>query len=256
LKSNNIIKISAVEYLNTLPFVHGINNSGFLKNYLLELDIPSACAEKMLAQKADIGLVPIVSLTKLKDYQIITDYCIGAISSVGSVLLLSDVPIEKIKCVMLDYHSQTTNSLIKVILSKYMNISVLWENGNVNYEKRIAGNNAGIVIGDRAFEMIGKHRYSYDLARLWNQYTGLPFVFACWVAIGELPKQVLDDFCKAIDWGVKHKFEAAKNVNSNINLENYFNNCISYDFDQDKKDAMELFFKEVRQLNIVGNSVG
>ena len=86
--------------------------------------------------------------------------------------------------------------------------------------------------------------------RTWNHYTGMPFVFACWVAIGKIPEKILDDFSKAIAWGVKNKYDAAKNVKSNINLENYFNNCISYSFDQDKKAAMELFLKEVRQLKI------
>ena len=223
-----MIKITAVEYLNTLPFVHGIKNSGYLENYLLELDIPSVCAEKMIAQKADIGLVPVVSLAKLENYQIITDYCIGAVKSVGSVLLLSDVPIENIKRVYLDYQSRTTNSLIKLLLVKYMDINVLWESGAIGFEEKIQGESAGIIIGDRAFEMVDTFTHSYDLASLWNQYTGLPFVFACWVEIGKLSQKVLNDCSKAIDWGVKHKYDVVKNVKKGIKLENYFENCISY----------------------------
>ena len=244
-----MIKISAVEYLNTLPFVHGIKNSGYMKNYQLELDIPSVCSEKMIAQKADIGLVPVITLEKIKNYKIITDYCIGAERSVGSVLLLSDVPIKNIKSIYLDYHSRTTNSLVQLLFHKHLGINVLYKSGTLGFESKIQGEIAGVVIGDRALKMSNKFKYTYDLASLWNHYTGLPFVFACWVAIENISQQVLDDFCNAIDWGIKHKHDVIKNVKSSIDLKDYFENCISYNFDQNKKHGMKLFLEDVKSIN-------
>ena len=43
----NEIKITAVSYLNTFPFVYGIQKSGFLEHYTLDLQVPSVCAEKL-----------------------------------------------------------------------------------------------------------------------------------------------------------------------------------------------------------------
>ncbi|MBA3902015.1 MAG: ABC transporter substrate-binding protein, partial [Bacteroidetes bacterium] len=83
------IRISAVSYLNTKPFLYGIQNSDALTHFNIDLktDLPSVCAEKLLANEADLGLVPVAIIPKLKEYHIISDYCIGAIGPVKTVML-------------------------------------------------------------------------------------------------------------------------------------------------------------------------
>ena len=100
------IKVSAVSYLNTLPFLNGINNSKVVDLMNLSLDIPSDCAMKLLNEEVDLGLVPIAILPQLKDYHIVSDYCIGAEGDVDSVALFSDVPLNEIENVYLDYQSK------------------------------------------------------------------------------------------------------------------------------------------------------
>ncbi|MBK8584164.1 MAG: hypothetical protein IPN88_01490 [Bacteroidetes bacterium] len=92
-----MLKISVVSYLNSKPFIYGFNKTNFNSKAAIELDIPSVCADKLLTGKVDIGLVPVAILPKLKDYFIISDYCIGANGPVDSVLLLSNVPLNEIK---------------------------------------------------------------------------------------------------------------------------------------------------------------
>ncbi|NQX96939.1 MAG: hypothetical protein HRT73_03545 [Flavobacteriales bacterium] len=96
------IKVSAVSYLNTLPFIYGINNSEVMEGIDLSLDIPSDCAKKLLSGEVDLGLVPIAILPQLKEYHIISDYCIGAEGKVDSVALYSDVPLNEIEYIYLD----------------------------------------------------------------------------------------------------------------------------------------------------------
>ena len=91
-----MIKISAVSYLNTLPFVYGIEQSGYLQNYLMELDTPALCAEKLIKGQVDIGLIPVAVLPELKYYRILSSYCIGADGPVKTVVLYSNSPLEKI----------------------------------------------------------------------------------------------------------------------------------------------------------------
>ena len=245
-----MIKIIAVKYLNTLPFVYGIEESGFLRDFILELDIPSICAQKLENGEADIGLVPIAALNKLKDYNVFSDYCIGAEKSVGSVLLVAQKPIDELKEIYLDYQSRTTNFLIQIIYNKYLDISPLWINSTAGFERSIRGSTGGVIIGDRALELADQFGYKYDLAALWNKYTNLPFVFACWVAKSSVSKATLSQFSQAISWGVAHKHEVVHDSDIDIDVKHYLDNCISYELDYSKREAMELYLDELRALHL------
>ena len=89
------IRISAVKYANTYPFIYGLTESGFDKKVILETDHPADCAAKLINRKVDIGLIPVASLPLLKEYHIISDYCIGANGIVRTVLLLSNCQFRK-----------------------------------------------------------------------------------------------------------------------------------------------------------------
>jgi len=114
----NKLKISAVSYLNTLPFLYGIKNSGLAEKTVFEQDIPSICASKLLNNEVDIALVPIAVIPLMKESYIISDYCIGASGKVKTVLLLSDVPLNEIKSIYLDYQSKTSVNLIRILAKK------------------------------------------------------------------------------------------------------------------------------------------
>ena len=72
-----MIKISAVNYLNSKPFIQGLENSRHVDNFSLHLDIPSECARKLITGEVDIGLVPIAAIPYLGKHNVITSYCIG-----------------------------------------------------------------------------------------------------------------------------------------------------------------------------------
>src|SRR2546428_3316192 len=121
MSSLNKIKISAVSYTNTKPFLYGIEQSGILtKNIIdLSLDIPADCAEKVIDGRADVGLIPVAALLKLPYYEIISDYCIGANGAVNSVFLFSTKPINEVKTIRLDTESRTSNNLAKLLIINY-----------------------------------------------------------------------------------------------------------------------------------------
>lgn len=246
------IRISAISYLNTLPFLHGLERSPYLlSNSIMELDIPSVCAEKLIRKKSDIGIVPVAILPELQNYRIISDYCIGAVNKVRSVLLLSEQPVENIRTVILDYHSRTSVQLMKILADKHWKISPEWVSGKPGFEKTITGTTAGVVIGDRAMEMEGTFRYSYDLAEAWNQMTGLPFVFACWVSVSETPGVFLTEFNLALKYGLSHIGDVIaglklKNTNKITGLNEYFTENVSYNLDDNKQKAMDLFLKMIK----------
>ena len=69
-----LLKISAVCYLNTFPFVFGLKESGFLQHFSLDLDVPSICAEKIKNGTVDIALVPVGALPEMRQFHYISDF--------------------------------------------------------------------------------------------------------------------------------------------------------------------------------------
>ncbi len=242
---NKEIKITAISYLNTIPFIYGIQKSGLLENYKLELEVPSASAGKIFEHKADIGLVPVALLKKLRDYKIITDFCIGAVGNVKSVVLLSHKPLVEINKVILDYDSLTSVNLVKVLAKHFWKIEPIWENQTQNNTELLEKNESIVAIGDKTFEMVSKFEYCYDLSDEWFKYTGLPFVFACWVCISELPITFIRKFSDAIAYGVNHIDNAIKEIPKgrypNIDVTEYLTKQISFRFDENKRKALDKF---------------
>lgn len=239
------IKISAVSYLNSTPFVYGIEKKLNKDLYKLELDIPSVCAEKLLSGKVDIGLVPVAIIPLLKEYHIISNYCIGAVGKVRSVMLYSDVELKQIKNVLLDNQSRTSVILTKVLAKHFWKVSPEWADATEGFESKISGETAGVVIGDRTFAMENKFKYAYDLAEEWKNFTGLPFVFACWVANRPIDKEFLSAFDQALEFGVRNidtVISELKGLPSTHEVvSDYLHKNISYSLDGPKKQGLEKF---------------
>lgn len=250
------IKISAVSYLNTLPFIYGLENVKGLPDFIFEKDIPSTCAKKLINNDVDIALIPIAAIPHVKEPYFVTKYCLGAINKVHTVLLLSDVPIKSIDTILLDYQSRTSVNLIKVLAAKHWDISPKWIDARPGFEEKISGKTAGVVIGDRAFSLQKKFSYKYDLSGEWYKMTGLPFVFATWVANKPLKKDFLDSFNKALQFGLNNLDTVindfnANNINTEINIEQYLKQNISFDLDQPKMESMKLFFDYLFELELI-----
>ena len=166
-----MIKVAAVSYLNTLPFIYGLKKSSLVNIMDLHLDYPAACANKLLLGEVDLALVPVVTIKDLQESHIISDYCIGANGSVETVCLYSEVPIDKIARIFLDYQSKTSVALLRILLQEYWNFNPEFRNTNVGFEQEISGVDAALVIGDRAFALNKKHKYVNDLAEIWKKMT-------------------------------------------------------------------------------------
>ncbi|MDR0738054.1 MAG: ABC transporter substrate-binding protein, partial [Prevotellaceae bacterium] len=83
------VKVTAVSYLNTLPFLYGIRHSEVAEAIDLSIDTPAACARQLEAGQTDLSLIPVAAMPGRPHYRIIGDYCIGATGKVRSVVLCS-----------------------------------------------------------------------------------------------------------------------------------------------------------------------
>ena len=205
-------------------------------------DYPAKIATLLLNDEIDIGLIPVAVIPKLKEAHIISDFCIAAEQEVASVCLFGEVAIDKIEKVLLDYQSKTSINLCKILLKNYWKKDVIIEETTGEFRHLIKGTTAAVVIGDRAFEQRKISSFVYDLATAWKDFTGLPFVFAAWVANKKIEDDFLDAFNKANAYGLRHIDEiVAENPYDLYDLKKYYTKNISYILDSEKRKGLEKF---------------
>lgn len=243
------IRVGAVSYLNTKPLIYGIEQ-GLMKNDIeLINDYPSRIAGMLLNDEIDLGLVPVTIIPRLQYAQMITDYCIGCEGEIASVCIFSDLPLTDIKKILLDYQSQTSVALVRILLHEYWNLSPILQDTAKDFEEHIQGTTAGLVIGDRAFEQRKISPYAYDLGYAWTQYTGMPFIFAAWVS----NKKLDDDFIRAFNEANKAGLEkinevVTKNPYHLFDLKKYYTEHISYYLNDSKMKGLKLFFEKLSKF--------
>lgn len=201
----------------------------------------------LVNDEIDLGLIPVAVLSKLPEYHIVSDYCIGSEGEVASVCLFSEVPVTEIKKVYLDYQSRSSVALLKWLLKENWGIYPELINAeNENYRQQIKGTTAGLVIGDRAFEQRKISTFIYDLGAEWRSITGLPFVFAAWVSNKVLPAEFITQFNNANAAGLDHIDEiVASHPFDLYDLKKYYTLHISYKLDERKKKGLEMFLNSI-----------
>jgi len=253
-KEMDKIRISAVKYANTYPFIYGLVESGFEKKIILETDHPADCATKLINGRADVGLIPVAALPMLKEYHIISDYCIGANGNVRTVMLLSNCPFKEISNIYLDYRSRSSVNLSKVLAKNSWKRDFRWINTSKGFDfLNIGLDEAVVLIGDQCFEFENNFRYKIDLAYEWKEYSGLPFVFACWIANKQLDNVFISEFNKALQLGVNNiddvveKYGKTGIITGKI-LKTYLEENIDYNFNDEKKAGLKLFLELMHEL--------
>jgi chorismate dehydratase len=248
------IKISAVKYANTYPFIYGMTETGFDRKVIIETDHPSQCAEKLISGKVDIGLIPIAALPMLREYYMITDYCLGAYGKVRTVLLLSNCPFSEIRSINLDYHSLSSVNLARILAKNAWKREFTWKNTQTGFDfLHIPYNEAVVLIGDKCFEFESRFRYRIDLAEEWYKLTHLPFAFACWTANKKLDNEFIAEFNNALAAGVKNipavveKYGRTGTIRGE-NLRIYLTENMNFDLNDDKRKSINLFLEMMGRL--------
>jgi len=240
----NKIKISAVAYTNTKAFIYGLEHSDIINKIDLSLDIPSDCAAKVISGEADMGLMPVAAIPLVPNANIVADYCIGSDGAVNSVFIFSDVPVEEIKTLKLDGHSRTSNNLAKVLLKFY------WKQEVAFTTDPAVKTDAIVLIGDRTFGKKNDFAFAYDMGEEWKKFTGLPFMYAAWVANKEISQEFKDEFNAALKFGLEHRKEVLKTLpkTDNFDLEDYLFHKLQFEVTEDRKKALNMFLGYIEEL--------
>lgn len=175
------LRISAISFLNTAPLMWDFEHGNAAKDFSIEYTIPSACAIALATNQADIGIIPAFTYAEIPDLVILPNIAIASKDWVRSILLVSKKPMEDIRTVAADTSSRTSVAMTQVLFTKFFGGPRQLTPHPPQLEAMLRDHDAGLLIGDPALQVpSGTGYHVYDLAHIWREKTGLPFVFAFW----------------------------------------------------------------------------
>src|SRR4051794_1058542 len=176
------MRIGAVNYLNSKPLVYGLE--ALTSKVRVSYDLPSRLADSLVAGRLDVALVPSVEFFRTPGSAIVSDACVACRGPVLSVKLHFRVPPRDVRRVALDEGSRTSAALTRILLAEMFSIQPDWEPLPIGFGLETTDADAVLLIGDRAIACGAEGDFAevWDLGERWCDWTGLPFVFAMWVA--------------------------------------------------------------------------
>jgi chorismate dehydratase len=254
------LRISAISYLNTAPlmwdFEHGEVSSAFDISYT----IPSQCAAELQAGRTDIGIIPAAAYASIPDLAILPGVAIASRRAVRSILLVSRVPLEKVRTVALDSSSLTSGALTQVLFAKVWGGNPVFTAMEPKIERMLQEHDAGLVIGDPALQIDRSRYITYDLAQEWIRWTAKPFVFAFWAmrraALTDVPRDLdlAAVFQESRDHGLfpdnlaRIACEWAPRLGlSEVEIKTYLTENIHYYLDRECLAGLRLFYQYAQE---------
>lgn len=258
LESNIVLmsrlRISTISFLNTVPlmwdFEHGLAGPDFDVSYT----VPSSCAADLQAGRADIGIIPVAAYAQIPDLAILPGVAIAARRPVRSILLVSKVPLEKIRKVALDTSSMTSVALTKVLFDRWLGSGRSFTPMAPDIDVMLRDHDACLVIGDTALRVDRSKYLAFDLAEEWIRFTGKPFVFAFWAirraALIDVSADLAAIFQNSRDHGLRAESidsiarEWAERVGlSEAEVRSYLTENIHYHLDAGCIEGLQLFYR-------------
>lgn len=171
------LSIGCVSYLNARPLIWGLSEQ---PDVVLSLDVPSKLLAGLREGRFDVALLPVIDYQRMEGLTVIPAGGIGCDGPTLTVRVFSHVPPEQITVLACDPDSHTSVALARVILKELYKVTP--EFIRLTDISNRAGE-ARLLIGDKVVcdEPLG-FAHQLDLGGAWKELTGLPFVFAVWVA--------------------------------------------------------------------------
>ena len=254
MAQKSCLSVGAVSFLNTKPLIYPLLNGELqTKEIDLSMQVPSHLATLLSNNELDIGLIPIVEYFRAnnqgKGYRILPNIAIASRGSVLSIQLFSRVPIQNIRQIALDTSSRSSVALLKTLLAEKYKLSPTFIPCEPSIDPATAETESVLLIGDAALKNLGATEYSVDLGAEWHELTELPFVYACWVARGEVELgNVPNLLLEAKNRGVTQipeiaRIEAQKLGLSENLCKDYLQHHIHYDLAESEIAGLEHFYK-------------
>ena len=193
------LRVAAISFLNPAPllydFEHEPTATRLATQYHLRYMQPSQCARELLDGTADLGLIPIAALTP--ELAIVPGCTIASLHTVRSILLLVKNPagldrsalLQSVRTVAADAASRSSQAYAHILFELWHHNKPVFADCPADPLAMLAAHDAALLIGDPALHAreqraeIDAHHPNLcwlDLAELWHEHTGLPWVAAVW----------------------------------------------------------------------------
>jgi len=269
------VKISIVKYLNAVPLAWGILEGSQKEAFDPVLSTPAECADQLARGSVDIGLIPSIEYQRIKGCRIVPGPAVAATHRVRSVILVSVVPLWKVRTVACDSGSRTSVALAKIVFSEFYHTHPDFRPAEPDVANMVAQSDAALLIGDNALRFMEANERPnietqrplvrlgseplqvFDLAERWRFLTGLPFVFAFWaVRDGFADGRVVDALKQSRDYGVAHIPTIAEKYSESLKIKKefireYLERNVHYYMDQACLDALQLFYEKVAYIGAI-----
>jgi chorismate dehydratase len=255
-------RVCAVSYLNTVPLVWGMLHSPaplLRQAFDLRFALPSDCAAQLASGAADIGIIPVIEMAR-QNLDYFRGTGIACHGPVRSILLISKVPVRRIKTLAVDAASRTSVMLARVILAEKFGVEPRLIARPADLPAMLGEADAALIIGDPALRLDPATLpfETLDLGGEWTSMTGLPMVFAVWSYTKEWGRrqavtqeghaQVFQASCR---YGVEHAADIARiegparGVTEDLALR-YITQHIVYELGERDYQGLELYVKLAR----------
>jgi chorismate dehydratase len=260
-------KISVVQYLNSVPLAWGILEGPQKDQFDAVFSTPAECAAQLASGEVDIGLIPSIEYQRIPGTRIVAGPAVASHSRALSVILLSLVPLFRIRTVAHDSASRASVALTQVILNEFYGIKPEFRPGDPDPVSMLADNDAALLIGDPAL----RHRFenqlpdvekekefvrdgaepvqTFDLMERWNNLTGLPFVFAFWAARkGFNDATIAEGLTESRTFGLENLKTIAERYQEKLGIDkafllDYLQKNMDYHMDSDGVAALGQFYQ-------------
>jgi chorismate dehydratase len=255
------LHISAISYLNTAPLMWDFEHGEAGRDFDISYTLPSACARSLAEGTADIGIIPAAAYAEIPGLQVLPDIAIASRRAVRSILLVSKIPIEKVRSVALDTSSMTSVALTKVLFAKWLGGGRTFTAMAPDLDTMLAGQDAGLLIGDPALKVDRARYHTLDLAEEWIRHTGKPFVFAFWAVRTAAWREAVPslDLPAIFQSSRDHGLEPS-NLNQiarewaprldvrEVDVRTYLTENIHYQLDAGCREGLQLFYRYAAEI--------
>ena len=194
------VRVGSVSFLNAKPLIYGLENSPGVE---LSLEVPSKLLDGLRRGRYDVALLPVIDYQRMDGLQLLTAGGICCDGPTLTVRIFSPVPVAEIHTLACDTDSHTSVALARIVLAETYGVrpeSVPLTSASAFREGQAVAGAATLLIGDKVVSQEPPRSampHQLDLGEAWTQLTGLPFVFAAWMAradvkLGDLPQRLAE----------------------------------------------------------------
>ncbi len=243
-------RLAASRYLNSAPLIFSFLQGSRRGSLDFVEAVPARCAQLLADGVVEGALIPVIEYQRIASGCLVPNVCVGSRKEVLSVVLVSkNKQLEEIHSVALDESSRTSATLVKVIFREFLKREPEWTTRSPDLEEMLEKNDAALIIGDPGMAFRRQGLNVWDMASLWNEHTGLGFVFAMWMVRDDAIERARKvDFSGARDEGVAHLEEIVSSYQDKIpmtrdELRNYLTENIVFNVDESMEKGLRLYFE-------------